>query len=111
MSIEEVKRLEKDAKEKKEVRDKLKGAGPDPAKLAQIAAGMGYSLTPEDIKQYMKDKKSAMSEDELDQVAGGGSTTLTTNVEQTAEEVSTTVSTTETGVETDVTAVGPVVAT
>lgn len=107
MSIEEVKRLEADAKEKAEVRDKLKQAGPDPTKLAEIAATMGYSLSAADINQYMEDKKKAMSEEELDQVAGGGSS----SVEQTAVEVSTSASTTETATETDVAAVGPVVAT
>ena len=111
MSIEEVKRLEADAKAKAEVRDKLKQAGPDPAALAKIATGLGYSLTAADLQQYINDKKGAMSEAELDQVAGGGATGTQTNVEQTAEEVSTCTSTTETGVETDVVAVGPVVAT
>jgi len=111
MSISEVKRLEADAKEKQQVRDKLKAAGPDPAKLAAIAAEMGYSLSADDIKAYMEDKKKAMSEEELDQVAGGGSTNTQTQVEQTAVQTTTCTTTTETATETDVTAVGPVVLT
>ncbi|MBI5522788.1 MAG: Nif11-like leader peptide family natural product precursor [Desulfarculus sp.] len=111
MSIEEVKRLEADAKTNAQVRNKLKQAGPDPKALASIAAGLGYKLTEADLQQYINDKKGAMSEEDLDKVAGGGATNVQTNVEQTAEEVSTCTSTTETGVETDVVAVGPVVAT
>lgn len=111
MSIEEVKRLEADAKTKAEVRDKLKQAGPDPAALAKIASNLGYNLSAADLQQYINDKKGAMSAADLDKVAGGGSTGTQTNVEQTAEEVSTCTSTTETGCESDVVGVGPVVAT
>ncbi|MFZ5585281.1 MAG: Nif11-like leader peptide family natural product precursor [Thermodesulfobacteriota bacterium] len=106
MSLEEVKRLEADAKAKESIRDKLKEAGPDPKALALIAAGLGYNVTEGDLKKYIADKKGAMSEEDLDKVAGGAQT-----VEQTAVEVSTCTTTTETGVETDVMAVGPVVAT
>jgi predicted ribosomally synthesized peptide with nif11-like leader len=105
MSLEEVKRLEADAKTKEAVREKLKDAGAEPSKLAAVASSMGYSVSEADINQYIAGKKSAMSQQDLDQVSGGSA------VEQTTYEVSTTTTTTETATETDVAACGPVVAT
>ena len=105
MSQEEVKRLEQDAKTKADVRDKLKDAGADPAELAKVASGMGYDVSEEDLNQYIAAKKDAMSQKDMAQASGGSA------VEQTTLEVSTCTTTTETATETDVVAVGPVVAT
>ena len=91
MSQEEVKRLEQDAKSKAEVRDKLKGAGTETAKLATVAASMGYDVSEDDLNQFIAAKKDAMSPDELDKVAGGAGTdaavtTTTTTVESVGVE-------------------------
>ena len=70
MSQEEVKRLEQDAKNIEEVREKLTEAGAEPAKLAEVASGMGYDVSEQDINAYIAAKKDAMSVEDLNQVSG-----------------------------------------
>ncbi len=60
MSLKGVARLEQDAKTNEEL----------PAKLAEAAPGLGCDLSEDDIMQHIKEAKQALSEKELDKVAG-----------------------------------------
>ena len=67
---------------------------------------MGYDVSEDDINAYIAAKKDAMSNEDLDQVSGGGYAT-----EQTVYEVSTTATTTEVGTELETYAAAVIVAT
>ncbi len=80
MSVEEVQRMELEAKDSAELRAKLQEAGAEPAKLAEVASSLGYDVSEDDINQYIEAKRKALSEEDLDKIAGGGTTTETQTV-------------------------------
>ena len=72
MSMEELKRFGADVKENKELQEAAKAAGDDAEAITKLANEKGYDFTVEDLKAAKEEAKGELSEEQLDNVAGGG---------------------------------------
>jgi predicted ribosomally synthesized peptide with nif11-like leader len=77
MSKSEVERLAADASGNSELQTALKDAGTDVEAVAGVARSNGYEVTAEELKAHAEAKKGELSEEQLEQVAGGVNTTAT----------------------------------
>lgn len=75
MSIDEVKRFSLAVQNSPELQEEIKKIGPDLAALAAFAAKKGYAFSAEDLQQCAALHKGELSEEQLDNVAGGGTWT------------------------------------
>ncbi|MGM0379451.1 MAG: Nif11-like leader peptide family RiPP precursor [Bacillota bacterium] len=66
----EIKRFNKDVKEDKEMLEEVKKIGNDLEKIVKYANSKGYEFTSEDLESQA-DNNSELSEEQLDEVAGG----------------------------------------
>jgi predicted ribosomally synthesized peptide with nif11-like leader len=66
--MSEIKRFSEDLGKNKEMMEEVRKIGSDVAKIVAYANSKGYKFTVADIDS----KKSELSEDQLDKVAGGG---------------------------------------
>ncbi len=96
MSKAEIERFVSDMKTNDKLRGDLKAAQIDEAGIVGFAKSKGYDITAEEVKSHLGAKMPHLSDEELDQVAGGGVTAVKTNVEQTVEAATTEVTVTET---------------
>lgn len=72
MSIDEVKRFSLAVQDSPELQEEIKKIGPDLPAIAAFAAKKGYSFSAEELQQCATLQKGELSEDQLDNVAGGG---------------------------------------
>ncbi len=100
MSKAEIERFVSDMKTNNKLREDLKAAQIDEAGIVGFAASKGYDITAAEVKSHLSAKLPHLSDEELDQVAGGhhhhGWTAVKHNVVQTVEGVTTEVTVTET---------------
>lgn len=71
MSVQEIQRLSEDLKTSSALQDAFRQAGTDPAAIARLAKERGYDITEADLKTAAKQAKAEMSDEQLDDVAGG----------------------------------------
>jgi len=67
----EVERFANDVKSNTELQEAAKGAGTDVGALVAVANEHGYKFTADELNAHAATKKSELSEEELEQVAGG----------------------------------------
>lgn len=77
MSMSEVERLAADASGNSDLQEALKNAGTDVEAVAAAARDRGYDVTAEELQSHAQAKKGELSEEQLEQVAGGTNTTAT----------------------------------
>ena len=68
--MEEIKRFNEDVKENKEMLEEIKAIGNDLEKVVEYANDKGYDFTVEDLESKV-DNNSELSEEQLEEVAGG----------------------------------------
>lgn len=76
MSKQEMERFAKDVKTDSKLQEELKKAGTDAKSVVGIAKAKGYDFSEADLKAYADSKKGELSEEQLQKVAGGGSSVL-----------------------------------
>ena len=71
MSIQEIKRFNEDVVKDEALQAELKEVGSDVGKLIEIANTKGYDFSEEDLKEAAKKGSGELTDDQLDDVAGG----------------------------------------
>lgn len=93
MSKADIERFVNDVKSNSALRDELKTAGIDEGGIVDFAKSKGYEITAEEVKSHLEAKKAALSDEELDKVAGGS--TVSTEAVEVAEAATTAVTVSE----------------
>jgi len=75
MSVEEAKRFAEAVKGDAGLQAEVKGAGGTADGVASLAKSKGYDVTADDLKAHGDAAKGALSDADLDKVAGGMNTT------------------------------------
>jgi predicted ribosomally synthesized peptide with nif11-like leader len=96
VSKAEIERFVSDMKTNNKLREELKAAEIDEAGIVGFAKSKGYDISAEEVKSHLGVKMPHLSDEELDKVAGGGATAVSTNVEEAVEVATTEVTVTET---------------
>lgn len=81
MSKAELERFANDVRTNDTLKAEAKSAGTDEAAVAAFAKSKGYDFSAEELKAYADARKAELSDEELDKVAGGGTTAVQTNVD------------------------------
>jgi predicted ribosomally synthesized peptide with nif11-like leader len=89
--MSEIERLSADIKKDANLREQVKELGNDSDAFVEWANQHGYDFSAGDLSEYVEAKTSELSEEQLDQVAGGGATSVQSNVEAVTEGAAVTV--------------------
>lgn len=71
MSVAEIERFQKEAKEKEEIQKALTTAGSDVDKIVSIANQNGYVFDKDELLKFAEEHKGQLSDEDLENVAGG----------------------------------------
>ncbi len=80
MSVEEIKRFNTDVNQDEALKEAVKKVGADVGALVVLAKDKGYDFTAEELQTLADSKQGELSEEQLDGVAGGGTTATHSNV-------------------------------
>lgn len=72
MSKDEVARFSNDVKNNPELQAEFKHTGTDMDAFVSLANEKGYDFSADDVKAHAAEKSGELSDEQLDQVAGGG---------------------------------------
>ena len=85
MSKAEVQRFAEAVRSDKGLQDELKSAATSNEAIVNFAKSKGYDVELDEMVTYIESKKAELSEEKLDELAGGGSVQVQTNVQVQAE--------------------------